>query len=123
METKESISIHTGLALTQTASGNGKFQLATDPETVQIVQGWVLPNASTHAKGHHQEFVSLHDVFAKAKHRLSLLLVVGIDGNGETLPLAWALEYNENYIWILVSICVRGWTMNEPAKGVAAKRA
>ena len=40
--------------------------------------------------------MALDGTFTKAKHRLTLLIAVAIDGNNKTLPICWALVSTEN---------------------------
>ncbi len=65
---------------------------------------WVFPRATRKAFQHCRNIISLDGTHTKAQHRLVLLIVSTLDGNGNILPLAWALvefENEENWDWFL----------------------
>ena len=64
----------------------------------------IVPRATAHASEKMTQFWALDATHCTARHRLTLLAVTGLDGNHNSLPLAWALvpaENKEHWDWFL----------------------
>ena len=73
----------------------------------QFVRCWVLPRATQKAFRHCRKLVAIDGTWTKGKYILTLLVITTVDGNGNTLPLAWALvnqENDENWSWFLSGV-------------------
>ena len=65
---------------------------------------WVVSKATKQVFSYCQKFVAMDETFMKAHHKLVLLAVIAVNGNGETLPIAWGLiqvENTLNWDWFL----------------------
>ena len=65
---------------------------------------YVFPKATINSFEHCRKFVAMDGTHCTATHRLTLLALTTLDGNGNILPLCWALvpsEDAENWIWFL----------------------
>ena len=72
-----------------------------------FVRCWVLPQATKEAFRHCRKFVTMDGTWTKSRYRLNLLVISTADGNGNALPLAWALvnrENTENWRWFLSGV-------------------
>ena len=81
--------------------------LEKDEDLTRFKRCWVLPGATQAASRHLRPLIGADGTHTKARHRLVLLLVVGIDGNSNNLPIAWALvpiENGEHWRWFLEGI-------------------
>ena len=73
----------------------------------QFIRCWVLPRATQKAFRHCRKLVAIDGTWTKGKYILTLLVITTVDGNGNTLPLAWALvnqENDENWSWFLSGV-------------------
>ena len=72
-----------------------------------FVRCWVLPQAIKEAFRYCRKFVTMDGIWTKSRYRLNLLVIFTADGNGNALPLAWALvnrENIENWRWFLSEV-------------------
>ena len=76
-------------------------------DVARFLRCWVVPKATKQAFAYCRKFVAMDGTFTKARHKLVLLAVIAVDGNGETLPIAWGLvrvENTLNWDWFLHGI-------------------
>ena len=69
-----------------------------------FLRAFIAPARTRFAFQSCRQFLALDGTFTKAKHRLTLLIAVAIDGNNETLPVCWALvptENKEHWTWFI----------------------
>lgn len=75
------------------------------PRTFQRV--FICPAESQQSFLHMRKFMAVDGTFLKARFVQTLLLAVGIDGNGKNLLLAWAVVESENkssWTWFLMHL-------------------
>ena len=76
-------------------------------DVAHFLHCWVVSKATKQVFSYCQKFVAMNGTFMKAHHKLVLLAVIAVDGNGETLPIAWSLiqvENTLNWDWFLHGI-------------------
>ena len=76
-------------------------------DVAHFLHCWVVSKATKQAFSYCRKFVAMDGTFMKAHHKLVLLAVIAVDGNGETLPIAWSLiqvENTLNWDWFLHGI-------------------
>lgn len=64
----------------------------------------VFPVATAHASEYVRNFFAMDGAHCTARHRMTLLAITTLDGNGEVLPIAWGLfptESEEHWAWFL----------------------
>lgn len=66
-----------------------KFEI--DPITHRFHQAWVLPVATKKANSHCRNFVAMDGTHMKNQYRMTILLMVTLDGNNQAIPLSWAI--------------------------------
>jgi hypothetical protein len=68
---------------------------------------WIMPYSMEKAFVHCRNFIAMDGCHTRTTYKLVLLMVSTIDGNNETLPLAWAFvdrEDEANWTWFLRGI-------------------
>lgn len=105
-----------------------KFEI--DPITHRFHQAWVLPVATKKANSHCRNFVAMYGTHMKDQYRMTILLMVTLDGNNQTIPLSWAIvpaEDYENWRWFLRQVARYipldegdSVIMSDPGKGFVA---
>lgn len=70
----------------------------------QFARCAVFPVATAHASEYTRNFLAMDGTHCTARHRLTLLAITTLDGNGQVLPLVWGLvptESEEHWAWFL----------------------
>ena len=82
-----------------------KFGLQEDqPETHRFYRCFVAPAATRLAFQHLRPFIAIDACHTMSRYRLTLMIVAMLDGNGQIVPMCWALVPKESYshwVWFL----------------------
>jgi transposase-like protein len=81
-----------------TTDNNALCQIEVD-EMDRYVAAAFAPGATRSARQYLRTFVALDTSYTKLRYTMMLLIIIGIDTNGNILPLAWALVPTENEEW------------------------
>ena len=77
---------------------------ANQPETHRFYRCFVAPAATRLAFQHLRPLVAMDACHTMSRYRLTLMIATMIDGNGQIIPMCWALVPKENYhhwVWFL----------------------
>jgi hypothetical protein len=74
-------------------------RLAVHQETGNFLGIFFAPAGLRHAHESLRDFVGVDGTHTASRFRMNLLIARGVDANGKTLPLAWALVPIENGPW------------------------
>lgn len=82
-----------------------KFGLRDDqPETHRFYRCFTAPAATRVAFQHLRPFIAMDACHTMSRYRLTLMIATMIDGNGQIIPMCWALVPKESYshwVWFL----------------------
>jgi hypothetical protein len=72
------------------------YRLVVHQETGNFLGIFFAPTSLQHAHESLRDFIGVDGTYIASRFRMNLLIARGVDANGKTLPLAWALVPIEN---------------------------
>jgi len=95
------------LSAMRTGNRGAWTELEINEGTGQFIRCWVLPKATAHATLNCRAFAAIDGTFGKTCYKQTILAITILDGNNQSLPIAWAIvsvENTDNWTWFLTGI-------------------
>ena len=83
----------------QAADPTNYCKIQIHKETGHFIGAFFAPGGLRHASKFIREIIGVDGTHTASRFRMNLLIAGGVDANGETIPLAWALVPIENGVW------------------------